>query len=282
VSFLYSLFSWANVPFTVALGVTLVFALLQMTGVLGLIAGGDDHDADADHDADIDHDADVDHDAGIDHDGDVDHDVDADGHHDASHTSHGVGHQVLSDLGIGRVPFSIVWQTFAVAFALAGITANTIYLGRTGAMPASNLAWALPASLVVAYIVTRSLSRVLGRVIANPEQEATTRKALVGQSGVVISSKVDSEFGEVRLRDKTGHVVRIICRVKDGERNISEGSEVVIVDYDPATDRLFVAPLDEDDEPKLRIAGSQSGAQKEEEEEEPPESGERRRSQEMS
>jgi hypothetical protein len=39
VSFLSSLLVWANVPFVVALGVALGFGLLQMTGLLGLLAG---------------------------------------------------------------------------------------------------------------------------------------------------------------------------------------------------------------------------------------------------
>src|SRR4051812_27324183 len=49
VSFLSSLLAWANAPFTVALGVALGFAVLQMTGLLGLFAGGGDHEGDADH-----------------------------------------------------------------------------------------------------------------------------------------------------------------------------------------------------------------------------------------
>ena len=49
------LIAWANAPFAVAAGVALLFTLLQVTGVLGLIAGGGDHDGDAEggdaHDA---------------------------------------------------------------------------------------------------------------------------------------------------------------------------------------------------------------------------------------
>lgn len=233
MSFLSSLFAWANVPFTVALGVAVVFAILQVSGVLSLLAGGGDHEGDHDHDVD----ADADHDVDANHDADADHDAD-----------HGVGHLLLAGLGVGKAPMSIVWQTYAVSFAFAGIAMNTIYLGRVGSLPTLSLAWTLPIALIFGFVATRMTSRAVGRLVSNPNQEATSRRQLVGQSGVVISSKVSDEFGEVRLRDKTGHVLRVICRIREGERPIPEGREVVIVDHDPVRDWLFVAPID-DDEP---------------------------------
>jgi membrane protein implicated in regulation of membrane protease activity len=245
VPFVSSLLAWANVPFMVALGVAVGFALLQMTGLLGLLAGGGDHDGDADHDVDGGHDADADGDA--DHDADADHDHDQD--HDADQDeAHGFGHQLLAGLGVGKVPLSIIWQTYAVAFGFAGFAANTVYLSRTGALPAHNLLWTVPMATVFGYLATRLLSRGVARLVADPQQEATTRKQLVGHSGVVISSRVDGEFGEVRIKDKTGHTLRVICRTRD-EQAIPEGREVVVVDWDREGDRLYVAPLDQDDEP---------------------------------
>ncbi len=247
MSFLSSFLSWANVPFTIALGVALAFALLQMSGLLGLLAGGGDHDGDPDADADADGDGDHEADADHDHDGD-----DGDDGDDAEHAHPGVGQQLLAGLGVGKVPLSIIWQTYAVSFAFAGLAANGLYVGRVGALPPHTLAWTVPGALLFGYLVTRTLGRAVGRVVADPKQEATTRKQLVGHTGVVISSKVSGEFGEVRVKDKTGHVVRIICRTRQDEQAIPEGREVVIVDYDPAGDHLFVAPLDQDDEPPGR------------------------------
>ena len=242
MSFLSSLLAWANAPFTVVLGVAVGFALLQMTGLLGLLAGGDH--GDADHDVDG-HEADGGHEA--------DHDADADAHHDAEQDEgHGVGQQLLAGLGVGRVPLSIIWQTYAVTFGFAGIAANIVYLSRAGELPALTLAWTLPGSALFAYLATRMLARAIGRVVADPTQEATTRKQLVGHGGVVISSRIDAEFGEVRVKDKTGHTVRVICRTREGAA-IPEGREVVIVDYDREGDRLYVAALDEAD-----LAGVQS------------------------
>jgi membrane protein implicated in regulation of membrane protease activity len=252
VPFLSSLLVWANVPFTVALGVAIGFALLQMTGLLGLLAGGGDHDADADasggheadHDVDGGHEADADHDA----DGDHDHDHDAD-----QEQSPGLAHQLLAGLGVGKVPISIIWQTYAVAFGFAGIAANTVYLGLVGAPPVHTLVWTVLGAALFGYVVTRLLAKVIGRLVADPEQQATTREQLVGHRGVVISSKIDAEFGEVRIKDKTGHTLRVICRTRD-DKAIPEGREVVVVDWDREGDRLYVAPLDEDDEPPERRA----------------------------
>jgi membrane-bound ClpP family serine protease len=105
----------------------------------------------------------------------------------------------------------------------------------------------LPGAAVFGYVATRLLAGVVGRIVADPKQEATTRKQLVGQSGVVISSRIDAEFGEVRIKDKTGHTLRVVCRTRD-EGPIPEGREVVVVDWDREDDRLYVAPLDSDDE----------------------------------
>jgi membrane protein implicated in regulation of membrane protease activity len=247
VPFLSSLLAWANVPFTVALGVALGFAVLQMTGLLGLLAGGGEHHGDADHDGDA-----GGHDAH--HEGDAHHDADHDHDHDTDHEeSPGVGQQLLAGLGVGRVPLSIVWQTFAVAFGFAGVAANTAYLSYAGALPALTLAWTVPGSAVFAYAVTRVTAGAVAGVVADPRQEATTRRQLVGHGGVVISSKIDAEFGEVRVKDKTGHTVRIICRTRDAQA-IPEGREVVIVDYDREGDHLYVAPLDPEEEPPERRA----------------------------
>jgi hypothetical protein len=54
---------------------------------------------------------------------------------------------------------------------------------------------------------------------------------------------VSDEFGEVRIADKTGHVVRVICQVKPGESSIPEGAEVVVVDFDEERGRILVAPM---------------------------------------
>jgi hypothetical protein len=67
--------------------------------------------------------------------------------------------------------------------------------------------------------------------------------------GVVISTKVDAEFGEVRIRDKSGHDLRVVCKLAPGAKSTPrEHQNVVVVDYSEAKGELFVEPLDLEEE----------------------------------
>jgi membrane protein implicated in regulation of membrane protease activity len=224
VLFWSSLFAWGNVPYVVAMGAAVGFALLQLTGILGALAGDGDGDAHGDMDADAD--------------GDVDTDADADGDSDGDGAHGGLAHALLVGVGVGKAPLFVLGETFAIVFAIAGIAMNVPY--AKGGAPAYTLLWTLPLALVVAFVATRLLASALGRLLVGAG-EASSRAELVGLSGVVISSRVDREFGEVRLRDKNGHVVRVVCRSESGE--IGEGREVVVVDEDARDHRLVVTPL---------------------------------------
>lgn len=231
------LIAWANTPYTVVLGTTGLFALLQASGLLGLL-GGADHDGGDDVDGDHDvggHEAD--HDAtGTDH--EADHD--ADGGEDERAN---FAHAVLAPLGVGRLPFSLVWQVYGAVFALSGLTANAHYVERPGGPPLVSLAWTMPLALSVAYAAVSGLARLLRPIVADERANATRRAELVGQMGIVISTRVDEAFGEVRFRDKTGHDVRLVVRLAPGHAAAREGEKVVVVEHE--NDELYVAALDE-------------------------------------
>jgi hypothetical protein len=226
-SLLRFLASTANAPFTIVGGIAIVFAAVQASGLLGLLG---DHDVEADGDADVDADADVDGDV----DADADHDVDGEDHA-------GFGEAIFAAFGIGRLPLSIVWQTWSVIFAITGLALNARFLGAAS-VPLVTLAWTVPAGLVSGGSVVAVLTRLLGPVFATKPHEATSRAELVGLSGVVISSKVDSSFGEVRIRDKSGHDLRVVCKLAPGVRAATEREQVVVVEYEGG--QLFVSPVD--------------------------------------
>lgn len=204
--------AWANAPFTVSFGIATGVAALQASGAMSLLVGDHDADADADMDADLDAEADVDADA------------DADGDAEAGHGS------VHDRLGIGRIPFSLAWQTGAIAFAITGWALNARWLGGGEPPPTTTLLWTVPTGFVAALASIAGAARILGPLFTPPE--ATSRHALIGREGVVISSRVTSEFGEVRIRDDHGHDLRLICALAPGAEPVAEGRAVVVVDLD--------------------------------------------------
>ena len=227
MSFVASLFAWGNAIYTFALATTLGFALLEMSGVLGWLAGadGDDSESESDHDVDA----------------DADHDVDVDGDHDADDgDDDGAARGILATLGGGRVPFSMIWQTFGMTFGLTGLALNTIVLAYFGAVPVWSLLWTLPLALVVGFFVTRFVGGGLARILAHDATQASSRHDLVGRPAIVISSQLSTQFGEVRIRDKASHV-RVVCKLMSGPP-VSEGAEVVIVECKKG--QLYAAPFD--------------------------------------
>lgn len=224
MSVLLSWLAWANVPFLSVLAIAVLFAALQATGIIGVLAGGD-HDGDADHDADG---------------GDSDHD--ADGEHE--------GFSVAGLLGVGRVPLTFVLQSFAITLGITGLSVHMLAFGFA-APPLRALLWSLPVSLAVAFTLTSLVSRAAAKIFSTEGQEASRRAQLVGSTGVVISSKVDREFGEVRLSTPGGVTVRVIVTT-EADSPIQEGREIVVTDYDKDRDRLVVSALDEDDRARRR------------------------------
>jgi hypothetical protein len=238
VSALAFFIAWANVPFAIAAGVAALFVVLQLTGVLGLLAGHGDADDGGGHEADANADADA--------------DADADGDSEEQDHAHAAGHAglaavALGVVGVGRIPLSIIWQTFCLAFAGAGYALNWHYWSQGQSPPVYTLAWTGPCSLTLGYLAVAAVARLLGPILSSRGQEATSRAELVGQMGIVISSRVDRDFGEIRIRDKTGHDLRVVCKLARGATAIAkEKQSVVVVEYEPEKGELFVEPLEDE------------------------------------
>lgn len=225
------LVAWPNVPFTVAVGATLLFASVQASGLAGLIGGGHaDGDADADAEADVDGDVDhdVDADADGDTDGDADHDADGD---DTDGESWAL--KLGAAFGMGRLPVTLLVQVFLVVFGVSGLLLNVAFVG-TGAIPLWTLLYSLPVATLVALGANGAMTRLLAPIVDDRAQAATKRSALVGSIATVISRKVTEEFGEVRIKDKSGHDLRLVVKLaKDGaQAALREGQEVLVVDVD--------------------------------------------------
>jgi len=120
---------------------------------------------------------------------------DADGH-DGDHP-HGLG----AFLGVGRVPFMVVWLTLFIFTGFSGLFFNRVLQVRTGGYPA----WFFPLSLLgalgIGLAAVKFAARAVARLVDVGGRGASTRRELSGAVGVVASPMLDGKFGEVRVRD---------------------------------------------------------------------------------
>ncbi len=212
MSFVPFLNHWWNLPFLVMLGLCGVFFVLQAIGLLG---------GDADHDVDTDT--------------DLDHDVDADGDADAgiSGGMTAAWHEALAFLGVGRVPFMVVWVTLFLFGGFSGIFINRVLFVRAGG--AYHGWWFIAvslSSLIVGLASVRLFSRLAARLVDVGGHGAITKHEMEGKVGVVASVTLDERFGEIRVHDDRGNELLLHGCVRAGEAPLPRGAKVLLVSYD--------------------------------------------------
>ncbi|HSZ60034.1 MAG TPA: hypothetical protein VK797_30605 [Tepidisphaeraceae bacterium] len=183
-----------------------------------------DGDVDADHDLDAEH-VDADHDVDSDHDADGDHDADSDS--DADHPSQIPIHAaMLSWMGVGRVPVSIVLMVLLLTWGVAGFLTNAFLQERGAAAAIMSIPLAALTSIVLTHLVATAVARYL------PLYETTARRrhALLGSVGEAILP-IDQKFGMVGVRDATGDLYQVPCHTDEPTGVIPKGAKVQLVSY---------------------------------------------------
>jgi hypothetical protein len=230
VSFWQFLNHWWNLPYLVMLGLVAVFFAMQTLGIAA-------HAADSDHDVDLDGAPD-----GIDHDHDVDHGADGDGDHDHEAEQ---GHGMAAFLGVGRVPFMVVWLTLFIFAGFTGLFVNRVLQVRLGGYPP----WLFPASLLASLgagaLAVRFVARAVARLVDTGGRGAAARHELTGALGVVASPLLDANFGEVRVRDPRGNELIVHAHVGEREQALRQGATVVLVELEKDSGLFQVAALKE-------------------------------------
>ncbi len=197
-----------NAPFLFALIGSVLFALLQILGGFG------DADGDVDVDADID--------ADIDFSGDFMEDL-------------------LSILGVGRVPVMLIIMTFLGMFGLIGLLINAINRQLIANFSAFSIAGALIGSFLLAFFITGRISRGIAKLIPD-NSAAVSFEQLVGRIGLVSSTSVSTTYGRVLVRDIHGTNHTVYAIVAAGEP-VPERSEVALLSYDPGRRCYIVKPI---------------------------------------
>jgi hypothetical protein len=226
VDFLAFVNHWWNLPFLVMLGLCGVFFVLQLVGLGG---GDSDHDVDTD----VEGDADADADAG------------AGGGLTAG------WHEALSFLGVGRVPFMVVWVTLFLFTGFTGVFVNRVLFVRAaGAYAGWWLAPVLLGALGVGLLAVRLFSRIAGRFVDVGGHGATAKHELAGKIGQVASPTLDGRHGEIRVHDDRGNELLVHGCLRGNEAPLVHGTRVILVSYDAGSQLFWAAACPEIDDIK--------------------------------
>lgn len=161
---------------------------------------------------------------GLDMDHDHDHDADVD---DLS---------VLSLLGVGKAPLSVLAISYSLSFGVAGIL---FVLVSHSWMPAYEM-WSLGFSAVFSVVFSSIFARVLHYFVPSVESYAKKPSDLTGRTGVAMTS-VAADRGAVDVRDAGGTLHRLPAVTESGE--IASGEKILVVLFDEERKRYVVEQL---------------------------------------
>ena len=207
MSFWQFLNQWWNLPYLVVLGLVGVFFVLQLFGFAAHAFAGD-------------------HEIDLDGDGVPDHDVDTEHDFDSEHEAFSIG----AFLGVGRVPFLVVWLTLFIFAGFTGLFLNRVLLAGAGAYRGWFFPLSLGGALVVGVVAVRFAAKGVAKLVDVGGRGASARKDLRGRIGVVASATLDAQFGEIRVRDARGEELIVHGRLDGSEKVLERGAQVVLVD----------------------------------------------------
>ncbi len=215
------LLQWWNLIFVLPFGLGVLYVLLMATGAVAAEGG---HDFGFDHDHD--------HDLGVDHDPHLD--VDAiDGPGFAGH--------MLTLLGIGRVPLSLIGTCFCLVWGFFGWASNEVFRSFFPA-PALFVWLSIAVALFMALLLTRFLVFGMTKYLPLDESYSVSDSQLVGRRAKVRFS-VTPTSGTAQLNDQYGSLHEVPCRLKSENSEVQSlppGTPIILLDYDREKQIFYV------------------------------------------
>jgi hypothetical protein len=208
----------ANLPYTVLLGVILIYWFTVVLGVLDLDFLDIDIDADADLDVDV----------------DVDVDVDADT--DVS-VSPGGFTAILSFLHIGKVPFMLYMSVLVIVF-----WANAMFVSVFFPPTNDTHFWIWLAPIVfTGLLLTKGLTYPLVKVHSKLNDKATRSRDLVGKTCEIVTTVNPSGYGQAEITHNDQHFLLTVF--SNEQTPISRQSNALIIGYDAEKEAYEVSAL---------------------------------------
>lgn len=248
----HTLISLPIAIWTVALGVTLIYWLFVMIGLVHLGEGGEGAiegaakgaaeaigqgmDGGGHPGLDLDH-AGADHAGGDGADGaDAGDAADADNHPGALAS-------LLGALNLRKVPATLSLSLLVFFSWAASLLIHLAAVTATHGELAPWLQWL--CALVIAPTLSLPLTSIVVRPLAPlfAHKKAKSAKDMIGRVCIVRTGEVSETFGEAVVKD-TG--ADLILRVRVDGKKLSRGDEGLIVGWDPEREEYLVEPLDID------------------------------------
>jgi len=243
------LLTWWNLIFLLPFGLGLLYLVIYSVSGLSF---GDALDAEADADAHVDAEAHAEMSAEVHAEGEFHAEpdaevqteiVDADADHEAEHEADAHEHDsnsiadVLTWLGLGKAPLTILITVLLITWGLAGFFIN---LGLWGSMGGWVWIVSVPAAAIISLGVTHLAGRAFARLMPASAGNAPPKTSLVGRVGEALYN-IDHKFGLAAVRDPKGELYQVPCRIYPDRPVIPKGDKVLLVDYDTDEKLFYVA-----------------------------------------
>ena len=171
-----------------------------------------------------------------------DFDLDLDAEVDADLDAGGGG-GVLAAMGLGLVPFSLIFTLILFFFGFTGITLHSFFGDALGwSMIATNLLFA-PLALLVAFTLSAGAARVLHPLFKD-YGKAHGAFDLIGKTAVIKSSTVSPSFGAAVVKID-GDRLEIATRSETEDNGLRYGDKVLVIDFDQENNIYLIVPFDQ-------------------------------------
>ena len=213
-----------NLPFTVLLGLVVVYWLLVALGALDVHLFSDmgtDTHVDADGDVDLHHDA----------------------HHEIEHDVTGFS-TLLHFVGVGDVPVMIIISVLSLAMWLGSMLANYYFTDGSALLA---LALLVP-NFLVSVVVTRYLTLPLRPLFRLINKDRSPGEEVLGRVCRIVTSEANAKFGQAEIT-RSGAPVLINVRTLDGVV-LRKGERAAVVRADSEKGVHYITPMPQLDSPK--------------------------------
>lgn len=207
MQFLQECFLTVNLPITLMMLAVLGYWLLVIVGVLGMEAFDLDVDLDADLDADVD--------------GDV--------------HGEGIMGNALEFLHAGDVPVVIIGSFFVFFLWIVTMLSNH-YLNEHHSLVLMGML--IVPNLAISLLATKAVLMPMATMFKNYDRTEFTRENLIGKIGIVKTTEVTSEFGQIEIQQQ-GPPLVLNVRTRPGTR-LGQGDAARIVSFNNVNDTFEV------------------------------------------